>query len=344
MKQRDFERRFEPLWLQLENWLAGYEKHKLADRRNNATSTKQAAAISDLPSSYRHLCQHLAVAKERQYTSNLIARLNQLVMACHQRLYQQKSVSQNRWLEFLFRGFPRALRQHGRFVWLACGLFLAPALVMGLGCYWNDALIYAVMSPEQVLQIESMYDPANRVLGRERGSDSDLLMFGFYIKNNIGIAFRTFASGILFGLGSIFFLVFNGVFLGAVFGHITRVGFVTTFYPFVIGHGAFELTAIVFAGAAGLMLGHSLVNPGNRSRRQSLREAGRESMKIMYGTFLMLVIAAFLEAFWSSTTQVDIAIKFIVGAALWALVIGYCLLAGRAPAQMAVSDSTGGRP
>lgn len=319
MKQQDFEQRYQGHWLQLENWLAGYKKNAVAG----------ATEIEDLPASYRRLCQQLAVAKERQYTSNLVARLNQLVMSCHQRIYQQKSVSKNRWLEFLFAGFPRALRDQARFVWLACGLFLVPALVMGFGCYWNDALIFAVMSPEQVLQIESMYDPANRVLGRERGSDSDLLMFGFYIKNNIGIAFRTFAAGILFGLGSIFFLVFNGVFLGAVFGHITRVGFITTFYPFVIGHGAFELTAIVFAGAAGLRLGHSLVNPGNLSRRQSLRTAAQDAMKIMYGTFLMLVIAAFLEAFWSSSTQVGIAIKLAVGGFFWLLVIGYCLLAGR---------------
>jgi len=329
LKQQDFEQRHQQHWLQLENTLAGYKKNV------------DAADISiDLPASYRSLCQQLAIAKERQYTSNLVTRLNQLVMACHHRIYQQKSVARNRWLDFLFSGFPRALHEQARFVWLACGLFLAPALVMGLGSYWNDALIYAVMSPEQVVHLESMYDPANRVLGRERGSDSDLMMFGFYIKNNISIAFRTFAAGILFGLGSIFFLVFNGVILGAVFGHITRVGFVSTFYPFVIGHGAFELTAIVFAGAAGLRLGHSLIAPGNFTRRQSLKLAGHDAMKIMYGTFLMLVIAAFLEAFWSSSTQISIAVKLTVGAFFWLLVIGYCLLAGRRSSADAVA---GGR-
>ncbi|WP_299594242.1 stage II sporulation protein M [uncultured Microbulbifer sp.] len=333
MKQRDFEQRHQSLWLQLENTLAGYCKHAPIEANGSAM-------VEDLPASYRRLCQQLAVAKERQYTSNLIARLNQLVMACHQRLYQEKSVSRNRWLEYLFSGFPRALREQARFVWLSCALFLAPALVMGLGSYFNDSLVYAVLSPEQVLQIESMYDPANQVLGRERGSDTDLQMFGFYIKNNIGIAFRTFASGILFGIGSIFFIVFNGVFLGAIFGHITRVGFVTTFYPFVIGHGAFELTAIVFAGAAGLRLGHSLVSPGNMTRRQSLREAGREAMKIMYGTFLMLVIAAFLEAFWSSSTEVSIAVKLAVGSFFWLLVLGYCFLAGR---RLPTTPSAGGR-
>lgn len=325
MKQHEFEQRHERLWQQLENWLAGYQKSIVL----KSAVAARPPEVEDVPAAYRRLCQHLAVAKERHYTGNLVARLNQLVMDCHQRIYQQKSMSGNRWLDYLIVGFPRALRAQSRFVWLAATLFLAPALVMGLGSYWNDALIYAVMSPEQVMQIESMYDPGNRVLGRERGSDSDLMMFGFYIKNNIGIAFQTFASGIVFGLGSIFFLLFNGVFLGVIFGHITRVGFVSTFYPFVIGHGAFELTAIVFAGAAGLRLGHALVNPGNLSRRHALRNAGGDAMKIMYGTFVMLVIAAFVEAFWSSSTGVSIGVKLVVGGLCWLLVLAYCFLAGR---------------
>ncbi|WP_193162941.1 stage II sporulation protein M [Microbulbifer hainanensis] len=311
MKQRDFENRYEDRWNALEQWLQSGE------------------GTLDLPVAYRALCQQLAVAKERQYTNQLIDRLNRLVMAAHHRVYQQQTLRRNTWLWYLLAGFPRAVRAQIRYVWLATALFVLPALVMGIGSYSNDALIYAVMSPDQVMQFESMYDPGNSVLGRERGSDSDLMMFGFYIKNNIGIAFRTFAAGLLFGIGAIFFLVFNGVYLGAVFGHITRVGFVTTFYPFVIGHGAFELTAIVLAGAAGLRLGQSLIDPGGRRRLVALRLASIEAMKIVYGTFLMLVIAAFLEAFWSSSTELAIAVKLAVGAALWLLVFAYFALAGR---------------
>lgn len=321
MKQIDFENRYRDRWQQLEEWL------KTGD---SGTDT----AALDLPAAYRSLCQQLAVAKERQYTNQLIDRLNQLVMAAHHRVYRQQTLRRNTWLWYLLAGFPRAVRAQIRTVWLATALFLLPALVLGIGSYHNDALIYAVMSPDQVWQFESMYDPGNRVLGRERGSDSDLLMFGFYIKNNIGIAFRTFAGGVLFGLGAIFFLVFNGVYLGAVFGHITRVGFVSTFYPFVIGHGAFELTAIVLAGAAGLRLGQSLVDPGPRRRLVALRLAGVEAMKIMYGTFLMLVIAAFLEAFWSSSTEIAISVKLAVGALLWLLVFAYFTLAGRGAAHL----------
>ncbi|MCX2780679.1 stage II sporulation protein M [Microbulbifer thermotolerans] len=318
MKQRDFEQRYRASWERLEKWL-----------KTGADGT----TTLDLPVAYRSVCQQLAVAKERQYTNQLIERLNQLVMAAHHRLYRQQTLRRNTWLRYLLSGFPQAVRAQIRTVWLAAALFVLPALVLGIGSYHNDALVYAVLDPIQVRQMEAMYDPGNRVLGRERGSDSDLMMFGFYIKNNIGIAFRTFAGGLLLGLGSIFFLVYNGIFLGAICGHITRIGFVSTFYPFVIGHGAFELTAIVLAGAAGLMLGQALVDPGRHRRLVALRLAGTEAMKIMYGTFLMLVIAAFIEAFWSSSTEIAISVKLAVGALLWLLVFAYFTLAGREGTQ-----------
>jgi len=71
-------------------------------------------------------------------------------------------------------------------------------------------------------------------------------------------------------------LFFNGMFMGSIAGHLTRLDYVDTFYPFVAGHGSFELTAIVFSGAAGLRLGYAILNPGQSSRLDSLRQAGRD--------------------------------------------------------------------
>jgi uncharacterized membrane protein SpoIIM required for sporulation len=148
-------------------------------------------------------------------------------------------------------------------------------------------------------------------------------MFGFYIKNNIGISFRTFASGLTYGIGAVFFILYNGVMMGAASGFITHQGFSETFYPFVIGHGAFELTALVLSGAAGLRLGQALISPGQFSRAYSLRCAGQETATLMIGVALMLTIAAFLEAFWSSSSTLPIATKLGVGAMLWLLVLIY---------------------
>jgi uncharacterized membrane protein SpoIIM required for sporulation len=90
-------------------------------------------------------------------------------------------------------------------------------------------------------------------------------MFGFYVYNNISIAFRTFAGGILAGIGSLLILCFNGAYLGIVAGHIINAGFTRTFFPFVIGHSGFELNAIVLSAQAGLLLGYRLFFTGGLS-------------------------------------------------------------------------------
>ena len=91
------------------------------------------------------------------------------------------------------------------------------------------------------------------------------MMFGYYIKNNIGISFRTFAGGMLFGLGSVFFLVYNGLAIGATAGHLTQAGFASTFYPFVAGHGSFELTAGMGVGAITCVEGACVKEPDSFS-------------------------------------------------------------------------------
>jgi uncharacterized membrane protein SpoIIM required for sporulation len=154
-------------------------------------------------------------------------------------------------------------------------------------------------------------------------------MFGYYIMNNIGIAFQTFASGLLFGLGSLFFLLFNGLLIGAVSGHLSQIGYGEPFWSFVVGHGAFELNAIVLAGAAGLQLGWALLAPGRYTRSEALRLAAQLAIRLLCGAALFLLIAAFIEAYWSSMTYTGATVKYVVGAGLWLLVLAYLALAGR---------------
>lgn len=279
------------------------------------------------PEKFRMLCHHLAIAKKRRYSPQLIDYLNGLVTKAHHYFYQHNSRYHFQWLDFLVHDFPSAIRRNRIFVTVAAILFLLPLLSMGIACFLNEEFIFSIMSYSDVIVMESMYDPTNDRIGRERGTETDVMMFGHYIQNNIGIAFRTFAGGVLFGIGSVFFLVFNGLYIGAVAGHLTQMGYTETFYSFIVGHGAFELTAIVFAGAAGLKLGYALINPGQLKLTHALRLAGRDAVVIMFGTALMLLIAAFIEAFWSSTTSIAPEIKYIVGlliAVLLTLYFVYC--------------------
>lgn len=313
MKQQVFESQHTELWTLMESILDQPEEH-----------------ISDqFPHQYRSLCQHLAVAKSRRYSPHLVARLNRLVVGAHHLLYHHNRDLRPHWVWFIVRGFPAAIRYNRVYIYWSALLFLLPLFALGVGCYFNSELVYSLMDPAQVRQMESMYDPSASVLGRERDSQTDLAMFGFYIYNNIGIGFRTFAGGIAFGLGSIFFLVFNGIVIGGTGGHLTQLGYIDTFYGFVSGHAAFELTAIVLCGAAGLRLGFSLVDPGPLRRIDAVRIAAREAIMIVYGAAIMLLIAAFIEAFWSSSRQLAVELKYAVGAVMALLLSLYFLYFGR---------------
>ncbi|QLG94832.1 stage II sporulation protein M [Pseudomonas yamanorum] len=320
MKQSLFESRHQPQWQAFAAQLAQLEQGKA-----------HTSDFTDFPHHYRRLCQHLALAQERGYSSYLVDPLQQLALRGHQQLYRHRSQLGADVLGFVLAGFPRLVREQWRFVLVASLLFFGSLLGIALLVYLFPDLIYSIVSPQQVAEMQSMYDPDASRLGRaaERASSEDWMMFGYYVMHNIGIAFQTFAAGLLFGLGSVFFLFFNGLIIGAVAGHLTQIGYGQTFWSFVIGHGAFELSAIALAGAAGLQLGWALIAPGHLTRSESLRLAARKSVQMICGVMVFLLIAAFIEAYWSSTTSVAPWIKYLVGAALWLLMATYLLFAGR---------------
>ncbi|VXC92550.1 conserved membrane hypothetical protein [Pseudomonas sp. 8Z] len=320
MKQSLFENRHQTEWDNFARQLDTLEQGKT-----------QSEDCTSFAADYRQLCQHLALAQARGYSSHLIDQLQRMAMRGHQQFYRHRSHIGAQIARFFLSGFPQLVRSEWRFVGAASLLFFGSLILMGLLTYLFPELIYSLVDPSQVSSMERMYDPDARRIGRfgERDSGDDWMMFGFYIMNNIGIAFQTFASGLLLGLGSLFFLLFNGLMIGAVAGHLTRIGYSETFWSFVVGHGAFELTAIALAGAAGLKLGWALLAPGRLRRGEALRQAAGKAVQLVAGVILFLLLAAFIEAFWSSTTVATPQIKYIVGAALWALVLGYLCLVGR---------------
>lgn len=318
MRQELFEQRNGPLWEELETLLG-----------EEAGRTQDQAALLRFPRLYRRVCNHYALARSRHYSPALVAQLHDLVLRGHQRLYRRRGAWLWRLIAFLGSGFPRAVRTHAAFFWLSAALFLLPGLLAGGFCYSQPELIYSILEEGQVADMEYMYDPANRKPGRtaDRDSETDFVMFGFYISNNIGIGFRTFSGGILYGVGTVLLLLFNGVVIGGVAGHLTRIGYQDTFWSFVSGHGALELTAIVICGAAGLMLASAVVAPGRQRRSQALRQTAPEALKLVMGAALMLLLAAFVEAFWSSS-GVAPAVKYAVAAVLWSAVSLYLWRAG----------------
>lgn len=321
MKQSQFQRQHQSEWEAFAKTLDALERGKQSS----------AISIAGFPAAYRRICQQLALAQARGYSAQAVNDLQSLAQRGHQQLYRHRSPLLGRLLGFILGGFGRLIRQEWRYIAAASLLFYGSLLGMTVLVLIFPDLIYSLVSPDQVAQMEDMYDPDASRLGRfgERGSSDDWMMFGYYVMHNIGIAFQTFAGGLLFGAGSVFYLLFNGLIIGAIAGHLTGIGYHEPFWSFVIGHGAFELTAITLAGAAGLKLGAALIAPGRLRRTDALRLAARQAVRLIAGATLMLLIAAFVEAYWSSMTYPSALVKYAVGLLLWLMVGLYLLMSGR---------------
>jgi uncharacterized membrane protein SpoIIM required for sporulation len=316
-----FEALYEADWQELEELL-----DRVLQRGKRSKEPLHGERIAAL---YRRACEQLALARARSYPAYMLDRLDRLTADAHQVIYQQREFGAAALRRIVARDFPRAVRADAAYVWIATALLSLPTLVLGVLVYWQPNLILSVVDAATAAQFEQMYSSNAESIGRTRDAGEDWVMFGFYIRNNVGVAFQCFASGIAAGLGTIFFLVYNGALFGAIAGYLTERGLGDTFYSFVATHGAFELTAIALSGAAGLKLGHSLLAPKRRTRRQSLVHAARECVVIVYGVTAMLIVAAAVEAFWSSSAWVPSVVKYAVAAVCWVLVLGYLALQGR---------------
>ena len=324
MTPLQFEQSHQQEWDELQSLLA--QLHKSVRAR---AADGQPIAGERVAALYRRACEQLALARARAYPAYLTDRLEQLTSDAHQLIYQHAELGWSRLKRMVAYDFPRAVRAQSAYVWIALAVFAVPTLVLGYAVYFRPELILTVVDAATAASFQDMYSESAAAIGRSREAQNDWVMFGFYIANNIGVAFQCFASGLFAGVGSLFFLAFNGAYGGAIAGYLTEKGLGSTFYSFVVTHAAFELTAIVLSGAAGLRLGHALLAPGRYTRLQSLVRAAKESAVIIYGVMAMLLIAAALEAFWSSAKWMPPIMKYGVAAICWIAMLSYLTLQGR---------------
>src|SRR3954470_20670284 len=305
-------------WAELEALLvAGKGFRKLPP-----ASIARAAAI------YRAVSSDLMRAEAAGYSPDVIALLDGLAARAHNTLYSAPPYRLRAVWELVAGDFPRTLRRHARFFALALALFVLPGALGFVGALRSRAFALRLLPEDAVEQMEKGYAEGFNQ-GRDEGTDT--AMTGFYVYNNVGIAFRCFATGVLFGLGSMFFLVYNGLMIGAVAGLVTAAGHGKNLLTFTCTHGAFELTAIVISATAGMVMGYALVDTRGRTRFGSLRAHGRDIVYLVMGAALMLAVAALIEGFWSPS-GVRPRVKYGTAIAAYALVISYLSFAGRSRA------------
>ncbi|MBK1789552.1 stage II sporulation protein M [Persicirhabdus sediminis] len=322
MQGREFEMKNASRWAEYELLLNELEA---GGRRS------KSAAAAKLPKLFRELCSDLAIARYRMYDLALCERLNGLVIRGHKLLYLRPAGAWIKVLQFFVIDFPTIVRSEWRLLIIATLAFLLPGIAILVPALLGNDLswVQAVLGVEGMRSMDSMYGSADDQIANLREQHgSNFMMFCFYIFNNVGIDFRLYAGGLLAGLGSLFFIVYNGLFFGAAVAYIHLACDKTAFYSFVAGHSAPELVAMVIAGMGGLRLGLGFLNPGRKTRIRSLVESAKASLPLIYGAAAMTFFAAIIEGFWSAQ-PVEPEIKYAVGVFMWSVTLMYFLVMGR---------------
>jgi len=144
--------------------------------------------------------------------------------------------------------------------------------------------------------------------------------------NNIRVSFFAFMMGLLVSFGTAWILISNGIMLGAFqyFFHIHDLLFESILVIWI--HGTLEISAIIIAGAAGLVLGNSIMFPGTYSRRQSFMIGSKEGLKIIVSLIPIFIVAGFLESFVTRYTGMPVFLSsaIIIGSlffVIWYFII-----------------------
>jgi uncharacterized membrane protein SpoIIM required for sporulation len=317
MTSGDFEHRNQQRWQEYERLVERLEKGG------------QIPEAGEMPRRFRELCMDLSLAQSRMYGNRITERLNELVIRGYEVIHRTRRSGWERAAAFVMVGFPCAVRREWRLFWLCNLVFWLPFFAMMLTPEHDIRWIQAVLGPEGMVNMEQMYGGKEEQLSHLRSEyGSNFMMFCFYIFNNVAIDFRIFAGGMAAGLGTLFFLCFNGLHIGAAAGYVNHACDPESFWSFVSGHSSFELLGMVVSGMAGMRLGLAILRPGRLPSVRALADAAKQALPLIYGAALMTAIAAVIEGFWSAQ-PIPTEIKYAFGISGWLLLAAYFLFAGR---------------
>ena len=274
---------------------------------------------------YREIAADLARARTYGATQATIHRLERLVSAGHNALYRDEHHTTRRLWAVLMRECPAAVVQAWPYVLIAFLAFAIPALGGYAALRERPALAEEVL-PDQMLRradAGATRVEEGRKYFRAEGSSRPYVAT-YIISNNVRVAAACFAGGIFLGVGSLVLLAFNGVAMGTIGGHFANMGLFGYLMEFIVGHGVLELFAIWVAGAAGFLLGRSILVPGRLTRSEALVRSGYRAVRMIAATTLLLLLAGLIEGFLSAGDH-DFGYRAAVSGASVVLLLLYLL-------------------
>lgn len=253
-----------------------------------------------------NILDDLAYAQTFYPRGKTVKYLNERAVKFYNEIYKRKKEKFSRLFDFWRYDLPLTIRKNHRFILLSFVLFSVFYLMGLLSARYDNGILNVILGGDYVTMTENNIRDGNPF--GVYGSGSSFFSFLRIALNNILLAFVfDFIGGVFFGLGSFYFLLKTGVMVGAFHYLFYDMGFGWEFLLVVYIHGAFELFAIVLSTGAGFRLCNGLLFPGTYKRIESIKKAASEGMKLMIITFLMLLVAAFLEGYVTRLTATSIA-------------------------------------
>jgi uncharacterized membrane protein SpoIIM required for sporulation len=321
LKSVEFRREREQTWLELEQLI------KLADGKGLRKLT--ADQLARLPHLYRATLSSLSVARAISLDRALVAYLESLVGRAYFVVYGTRQHVRRQLADFFAWKLPSTVRRAKWYLLATAAIMLAGALA-AYTLTRDDADYYYAFVGEMAqgrTPASSTAELHDRLYDRDASVTSALATFAADLfSRNARIAILAFALGFVAGLPTLLLIFYNGLVLGAFVALYVSRGLGVDLFGWLLPHGVTELSAIVLAGAGGLMLAHALVFPGSRPRLDNLRERGRAASVVALGAVLMLFIAGLIEGIFRQTVT-DVTARYIVAitsAVLWLLYFGLC--------------------
>jgi len=294
---------------------------QLTVRAQRGPGRLDAAELDELVRLYQRAATHLSYARTYYRDPALTAKLSGLVARSGAVVYGTRARTLRAIGRFFAVTFPAAVWNARYFVLVATLASLLPALAFAVWLASSPAALEA-SSPAAVREAYVNHDFESYYSSAPAGEFASSVF-----SNNMLVAFLAFALGILLCVGTLYILITNGALLGMALGLFAAVGQQPKFWGLVLPHGMLELTSVFIAGAAGLRLGWTLIDPGDRPRAAALAEEGRRAVVIVIGLALTFAVAGTIEGFvvrrpWPTGVRVGIGALVEVAFLTYVVVLG----------------------
>ena len=296
-------------------WTAFASTLKLA--QGGGLSTLGEEGVRRFVQDYREMTADLARLRSatRGQDSPDLFYLNRLVAGAHSVLYRRRSFTLRRLVTMLFADVPAEVRASWRPIAIAATLLFGPMAIASRAVITHPSVAETLLPPAMLARAAKGVEDAKR--GKGYIDDPEVyrpMMASQIATNNVQVTFVAFAGGMTAGLLTCWALVMNGVSIGAALGLYVSKGIGSLIFSFIAPHGVLELTAIVFAGAAGLLLASGMLLPGPRTRRAALVQRGGRAFRLLAGAVFLLLFAGTIEGFVSPNATLSLQTKLAVSA------------------------------